>query len=282
MPPRKQKDTPPAPPTKVAGFDKETAIKYYLAAYNVVSTLGWSYILVTLLAHLLIPTAQPTFAQPIAKASSTITRYLPFLKSSPILNKSTPVQIKTILPPFLIPYFLRACTAYGKVGERTAWVQTLAVLEIVHVLLGFVKSAIQTTVMQVFSRLALVWYIAENFEVARNNPLYSSMVLAWSVTEIIRYSFYAISLFTQVPYPLLYLRYTTFYILYPIGAGSEAFLIYSTLLSGSSWTLGDYFRGTLFLVWWPSLYILYTHMIKQRRKVLGTGQGNVVGSKKAQ
>ena len=143
----------------------ETVVKYYLAAYNVVSTLGWTYILVTLLAHLLIPTAEPTLAQPIAKASSTITRYLPFLKSSPILNKSTPAQIKSILPSFLVPYFLRACTAYGSVGERTAWVQTLAVLEIVHVLLGFVKSAIQTTVMQVFSRLALVWYIAENFEV---------------------------------------------------------------------------------------------------------------------
>jgi len=237
------------------------------------------------------------------------------------------VQIKSYLPPSLIPYFLRACTAYGNVGERTAWVQTLAVLEIVHVLLGFVKSAIQTTVMQVFSRLALVWYIAENFEVvsfastllvldllvflslyveiifqARNNPLYSSMVLAWSVTEIIRYTFYAISLFTEVPYPLLYLRYTTFYILYPIGAGSEAFLIYSTLPSGSSWTLGDYFRGIMFLVWWPceylyasrttvnvdffffflALYVLYTHMMKQRRRVLGSGQGNVVGSKKAQ
>jgi very-long-chain (3R)-3-hydroxyacyl-CoA dehydratase len=81
------------------------------------------------------------------------------------------------------------------------------------------------------------------------------MVLAWSVTEIIRYSFYAISLFTEVPYSLLYLRYTTFYILYPIGAGSEAFLIYSTLASWSSWTLGDYFRGTMFIVWWPCEYL---------------------------
>jgi very-long-chain (3R)-3-hydroxyacyl-CoA dehydratase len=97
---------------------------------------------------------------------------------------------------------------------------------------------------------------------ARNNPLYSSMVLAWSVTEIIRYTFYATSLFTEVPYPLLYLRYTTFYILYPIGAGSEAFLIYSTLANGSGWTLGDYFRGTLFLVWWPCEYF-YTLVTRQ-------------------
>jgi very-long-chain (3R)-3-hydroxyacyl-CoA dehydratase len=69
------------------------------------------------------------------------------------------------LHPLLVPYFQRASTAYAKVGEQTAWVQTLAVLEIVHVLLGFVKSPIQTTGMQVFSRLALVWFIVENYEV---------------------------------------------------------------------------------------------------------------------
>jgi hypothetical protein len=51
------------------------------------------------------------------------------------------------------------------VGEQTAWVQTLAVLEIVHALVGFVRSPIATTGMQVFSRLVLVWGIAEHFEV---------------------------------------------------------------------------------------------------------------------
>jgi very-long-chain (3R)-3-hydroxyacyl-CoA dehydratase len=142
------------------------------------------------------------------------------------------------------------------------------------------------------------------------------MVLAWSLTEVIRYSFYATSLVSEVPYALLYLRYTTFFVLYPLGAGSEAFLIYSTLPSSSPhpvptwrswvwgiWTLSDYIRGIMFLVWWPgkysrggflclilnflfvclaALYVLYTHMMKQRRRVLGTGQGRILGSKKTQ
>lgn len=89
------------------------------------------------------------------------------------------------------------------------------------------------------------------------------MVFAWSLTEVIRYTFYAASLLGKEPYPLLWLRYTTFFILYPVGAGSEAFVNYATLPRSSpipslgSWALGsfwtplDYVRGVLFLIWWP-------------------------------
>jgi very-long-chain (3R)-3-hydroxyacyl-CoA dehydratase len=84
------------------------------------------------------------------------------------------------------------------------------------------------------------------------------MVFAWSLTEVIRYSFYAFSLIGLEPYPLLWLRYTTFFLLYPIGAGSEAFLMYSTLPKTSpldgNWTPDEYFRGALFLTWWPGEY----------------------------
>ena len=91
-----------------------------------------------------------------------------------------------------------------------------------------------------------------------NNPLYASMVLSWSMTEVIRYSFYACSLVGMTPFVLLYLRYTTFYILYPSGASSEAFLIYASLPTSfqqswlqDMWKLTDYIRAGLFVVWWP-------------------------------
>jgi very-long-chain (3R)-3-hydroxyacyl-CoA dehydratase len=90
------------------------------------------------------------------------------------------------------------------------------------------------------------------------------MVLAWSLTEVPRYAFYLLSLNGAPPRALLYVRYTTFFLLYPLGAASEAFLIYATLPPTSPypergwravvwgiWTLGDYVRGLLFLVWWP-------------------------------
>lgn len=145
----------------------ETILKYYLFAYNIVAALGWVYIFCRLSVHLLKACPPPVQASTGTKASSTLTHYLssiPFLKSSTLLAPSTPAQIESRLPEYLVPYFKRASTAYDKVGEQTAWVQTLALLEIVHVLLGFVRSSIETTVMQVFSRLFLVWWIVERYE----------------------------------------------------------------------------------------------------------------------
>lgn len=72
-------------------------------------------------------------------------------------------------------------------------------------------------------------------------------------------------------------RYTTFYILYPLGASSEALCIFATLPNSlpttnpGAWDLRAYVYAGLFAVWWPGLYVMYTHMIKQRRKAIGTG-----------
>lgn len=98
---------------------------------------------------------------------------------------------------------------------------------------------------------------------SRHNALYSTMILAWSTTEVIRYAFYALSLArSTVPGVLVYLRYTTFYLLYPLGASSEALLILSSLPTTSplegfkdgSWNAWDYFRGVMFVVWWPGVF----------------------------
>jgi len=78
------------------------------------------------------------------------------------------------------------------------------------------------------------------------------MVFAWSFTEVIRYTFYALNLVGLNPYPLLWLRYTTFYALYPLGAGSEAFLTLATLPAPvASWGPLEYVRAGLFVIWWP-------------------------------
>src|SRR5258705_11999767 len=115
------------------------------------------------------------------------------------------------------------------------------------------------------------------------------MLIVWSTTEIIRYPFYTFTLLGNIPYELLWLRYTTFYLLYPIGGFSEAVAIYATLPISSSWKTYDYIRALLFVIWWPcrvseflpvyailkptlALYVLYTYMIKQRRKALGKGK----------
>lgn len=55
-------------------------------------------------------------------------------------------------------------------------------------------------------------------------------VAAWGITEVIRYSYYALNTLNgKAPYVLLWLRYTLFYILYPLGVGSEIGLIITSL-----------------------------------------------------
>ncbi|KAJ6609853.1 tyrosine phosphatase-like protein [Mycena sp. CBHHK59/15] len=246
-------------------------VKYYLLAYNVLSALGWSYILILTVLHIFNldgSSSKTHIATSVPSALSRLLSSVPFFKS-PTPGISPTIQSR--LPIYLQPIYRRSTTTYA--------LQTCATFEVLHVLLGWVRSPMQTTAMQVSSRLWIVWGIAQQFDVARTSPLYTSAVLAWSITEVVRYSFYASSLLGYESSILLYLRYTMFYVLYPLGAGSEAFLIYATLpfsstvpnlKSLSGWTAPEYGRAGLFLIWWPSLYQMYTHMMAQRRKVIGS------------
>ncbi|TFK81992.1 PTPLA-domain-containing protein [Polyporus arcularius HHB13444] len=225
-----EKPLPAVPKTK---RDPSTLVKYYLVLYNILSTLGWSYLLLRTLTV--------------------------------VLN----LDGSKLRPSSLVG---RAAGAYAEVGADTAIVQSFAVLEVLHVLLGWVRSPLSTTLIQVSSRLYLVWGITGQFSQTHTNPFYASMVLSWALTEVVRYSYYACSLLGHESRLLVFLRYTLFYILYPTGASSEAFLIYATLphpAFGLHADLHTNVRELLFAIWWPGLYVMYTHMIKQRRKVLG-------------
>lgn len=92
---------------------------------------------------------------------------------------------------------------YGSVFLLDALITspTLIILKtkIVHALLGLVRSSISTTIMQVASRLLLVWAILENFTAVRSHPAYASMLVAWSVTEMVRYAYYGFNLLGSAP-----------------------------------------------------------------------------------
>ena len=161
--------------------------------------------------------------------------------------------------------------------------------------------------MQVASRLFLVHGIVAQFpqEAAIENPFYTSMLLAWSVTEAVRYNFFVRTLSAQiggremsrddgVDALLTWLRYNTFFVLYPVGIGSEIMCIWramgkmKSLARGSVGTSEDGMYG---LAWWgcvivlcvyvPGSWILYTYMMAQRRKVAkGDSSANKKRSKK--
>lgn len=261
---------------------------YYLILYNTLSCLGWGYVLIMTCLHL-ADVPLPKFLSPIsethppfsfqalvASAREPVEKLIREAKG--LLIPSNNMLITTIIQ--LLGIHSRMTKTHDVVGRAVALVQTTAALEVVHALFGLVKSPLPTAVMQVYSRLFLVWGVVQKYEQvswqfatiaahthvsrfqSRHNPLYSTMILAWTMTEVIRYSFYALSLIRgTVPGILIYLRYTTFYILYPIGASSEALLILSSLpatsplqgLKDGSWNAWDYYRGVMFVIWWPGV-----------------------------
>ncbi|KAF8332058.1 tyrosine phosphatase-like protein [Cantharellus anzutake] len=262
-------------PTK-RGQSGITVKKVYLFIYNLLSTLAWSYLLYVTILHLagVIPPLSPFQSTASAKASllvKTLINQLPLtLRNASPLTQAKARVWENIPSEVVKPYFERATTLYARIGPEVALIQTTAILEVVHSLLGLVRSPFTTTLAQVASRLWTVWGIVERFPQTHSNPLYALMVIAWCKAEIIRYTFYALSILGYEPYSIKWLRYSAYYVNYPIGASSEAFLAFSTLppLTTISWTLDEYFRLILFLLWWPALHGLMSYMSSQRRKVL--------------
>lgn len=164
--------------------------------------------------------------------------------------------------------------------------QTLALLEIAHAALGLVRASPVTTAMQVASRLMLVWGVLTPFPeiVVTSNAFGRSQAgttsgpvalagchLAWGITEMIRYGFFVWKegISDVVPTWLLWLRYNTFFVLYPIGISSECVLVYLALEPAQEWQNGyDWVLKAVLAIYVPGSYILYTHMMAQRRKVM--------------
>lgn len=160
---------------------------------------------------------------------------------------------------------------YTGIGAFTKWTQTLAGLEVLHALIGLVRAPLLTTIMQVASRYLLVWGIVNNFpDTASHSLAYTTMLIAWSTTEIIRYSYFVLNLtYGQVPGWLTWLRYNTFFVLYPLGIGSECWLVWLSTAPARGWNnMFEWGLWVVLLIYIPGSYVLYTHMMAQRKKVL--------------
>ncbi|KAL8835631.1 MAG: hypothetical protein Q9170_003248 [Blastenia crenularia] len=158
-------------------------------------------------------------------------------------------------------------SVYGGAGDFVKWTQTVAILEMIHSAFGLVRSPLLTTSMQIASRLLLVWGVVDQFPAETStSPFYSSMLLAWSATEVVRYSYFVFNLRGSVPSFLTWLRYNMFYILYPVGITSEAVLVWkATQSTGEPW---KWIGWGLLALYVPGSYVLYTYMIGQRRKAM--------------
>jgi very-long-chain (3R)-3-hydroxyacyl-CoA dehydratase len=160
--------------------------------------------------------------------------------------------------------------------------QGLAVLEIIHSLVGLVRASVFTTCIQVVSRLQLiaVHYLVPE---ARISSGLLPMVFAWGLVEVVRYLYLALNLFHMAPRWLLWARYSFFYVLYPLGCYGEMKVLFDSLPSmyqsgilsidlpnkwNFSFSFACYVSILLYVIYLPGLYVQYTHMMKQRSKAL--------------
>lgn len=203
--------------------------------------------------------------------------------------------IITLRAMFLIPTLLAHSKLEGlfeALFTFLKWTQTLALLEIIHSVLGLVRASPLTTAMQVASRILVVWGVLHMYPevVARVNPIgrlvkgasggtyaFAGILMAWGITEVIRYGFfvYREGISRTIPSWLTWLRYNTFFVLYPIGISSECWLMWLTLAPARKEEKGmDWVLKAVLFIYVPGSYILYTHMMAQRRKVV-KGKGKV-------
>lgn len=107
--------------------------------------------------------------------------------------------------------------------------QTLQLLEVLHCLIGFVKSSAFQTFMQIASRLAIVWLALVPFPETRGIQGHQMILWAWPIAETTRYLYYALNLMKLNLYIVTWARYTFFIVLYPLGVSGELLIFYKLL-----------------------------------------------------
>ncbi|PWZ08360.1 Very-long-chain (3R)-3-hydroxyacyl-CoA dehydratase PASTICCINO 2A [Zea mays] len=109
------------------------------------------------------------------------------------------------------------------------WVSFFGWLQVLyHVTLALLGSGHQA----VYAAVKLPLLFSQTAALAETQPhvLVTSLVLSWSITEVIRYPFFGLrEAFGITPSWLLWLRYSTFTVLYPVGLISELGLIFTAM-----------------------------------------------------
>ncbi|KAI0232886.1 Very-long-chain (3R)-3-hydroxyacyl-CoA dehydratase 2 [Lamellibrachia satsuma] len=171
---------------------------------------------------------------------------------------------------------------YTSVATKLNIFQLAALLEIVHATFGLVKSNPVLTGVQVISRVMLL-LVAHSVKEVQNCVGIPMLLMAWTITEVIRYAFYMFGLVGNMPYLVQWCRYTFFIILYPVGVSGELITIYMSLpmlQKTSMYSVAmpnaanfafnfHYFMIATMISYIPFFPPLYMHMLRQRRKVIG-------------
>lgn len=173
--------------------------------------------------------------------------------------------------------FLHNATAL----EYATRAQTFAWLEVIHAAVGF-GGGISTAFVQCLGRFVVLAFVINAVPPIQHTILTSLLLLSWSVADVIRYSFYISSFVGGPGKVVLWLRYSMFLILYPLGITSEWLVYYHTLdfidstslyriELPNSWNFafdfGTWNRFVLTLYFYFGPY-MFLHMVRQRKRKL--------------
>ena len=164
-----------------------------------------------------------------------------------------------------------------------------------HSLFGIVKSSIFATSIQILGRIIIV-VILQFFPSALSKG-YLLIYFAWALVEIIRYLYYIFSLLQKelsnfnIPYLLIWCRYSFFIVLYPIGVSGEMLTVWNAKKDFNKYIIykGDKFSVTvanfiypIWILYIPALFYLYGYLFKQRNKVLNRLNNEKIKAKKTE
>ena len=134
------------------------------------------------------------------------------------------------------------------------------------------------------SRLLVLWGIVHLAPPSQTSIFFLIMTISWALVEVPRYSYYVWALLGSPPAWMTWLRYSMFMVLYPTGITGEVGCLWSSLAFIKSHAIGEVplpnahnlafsWHTTLWLILvglYPAgSYVMYSHMLTQRKKMLG-------------
>lgn len=171
--------------------------------------------------------------------------------------------------------------AYDAVSDVLASCQLAAILEVINPILGIVKTGVVAPFMQVFGRNMVLFLVVVAHKELHQQAVVYGLFLVWSLIEVVRYPFYASQVINKRIEPLIWLRYTMWIPLYPLGIFFEGTLVWRAipLLEKSerfSIRLPNAFNFSFSFAWFLRVYLVlliaggwymmkHMYILRQRR-----------------
>ncbi|GAB1606178.1 very-long-chain (3R)-3-hydroxyacyl-CoA dehydratase [Argonauta hians] len=172
---------------------------------------------------------------------------------------------------------------YETLGKQLIFIQTVCFLEILHPLIGLVRTNTVAVIFQVLGRNFILLLVSCNTHL-QHVPSFWYLVLVWSFTEVIRYPYYMLQSIKREASLITWLRYSAWIILYPLGIFLEGTIVLAGApmyeISGQfTVTLPNSLNFSFYFPWFlrvylfgliPAAYLLMDYMYQQRKKKLAT------------